>query len=241
MKMTRKLIPALVMLIVSAIMLSTASFAWFANNTSVSATSMTVKANTDVKFLQITDETKTAWGKTAEAKNKSALDLNLVHAHIATGETVTWWKGEANDPGSPTANSALTEVEESDISTGNYALVNTFYVRMSNTTELTNLTISGVAVTGASNLKSALRVLVVASDDEDTILGAQLWDADGNTLIQDAENDIDSASALAGTVTNEEIELSVYVFYDGEDSSAYTDNVATGVDALTVSVSFSAS
>lgn len=239
MKMTRKLIPALVMLIVSAIMLSTASFAWFANNTTVTATSMTVKANTDVKFLQITDETKTAWGKTANAKNESALDLNLVHAHIADGKTVSWWKGEADDPASPTANGALTGVAESEISTGKYALVNTFYVKMSNTAQLTNLTISGVVVTGESNLKSALRVLVVAYD-EDTILGAQLWNANANTLIQDAVNNIDSASALADTVTNEEIKLSVYVFYDGEDSSAYTDNTGA-VANQTVSISFSAS
>lgn len=245
MKMTRKLIPALVMLIVSAIMLSTASFAWFANNTSVSATSMTVKANTDVKFLQIkNDDEGSTWGKTAEATNASDTDLKLVHAHIATGKDVTWWEGEADDPGSPDANDDLTPVNEGDIS-GNYALVNTFYVKMSNAdTTLTNLTISGVTITagsGASNLQPALRVLVVATASDDSVLGAQLWNAATNNRVTDT--DIESATALAPTVTgvaDQEIKLSVYVFYDGEDASAFTNNTAA-VAEQTVSISFSAS
>lgn len=44
MKKMRKIIPALAMLLVSAIMMSTASFAWFTMSASVTATGMTVKA-----------------------------------------------------------------------------------------------------------------------------------------------------------------------------------------------------
>ena len=44
MKMTRKLIPAIAMLLVSAVMMSTASFAWFTMNSTVQATGMTVTA-----------------------------------------------------------------------------------------------------------------------------------------------------------------------------------------------------
>ena len=43
-KMTRKLIPALAMLLISAVMMSTASFAWFTMNTEVTATGITVTA-----------------------------------------------------------------------------------------------------------------------------------------------------------------------------------------------------
>lgn len=244
MKSTRKIIPALVMLLVSAIMLSTASFAWFANNTTVEAKSMTVKANTDVKFLQIADEGKSSWGKYANAKNASNTDLKLVHAHIADNNIVSWWKGEADDPASPDANAPLTSVDEEDVS-GTYALVNTFYVKMSNAdTTLTDLTVSGVTITagsGASNLQPALRVLVIATAADGQILGAQLWNAQTNTLVN--ETDIKSAAALAPTVTgvaDQEIKLSVYVFYDGEDDSAYTNNTAV-VAEQTISISFSAS
>ncbi len=47
MKKTRKIIPALAMLLVSAVMMSTASFAWFSTNTVVEATGMKVKATAD--------------------------------------------------------------------------------------------------------------------------------------------------------------------------------------------------
>lgn len=43
-KMTRKLIPALAMLLISAVMMSTASFAWFTMNTEVTATGINVTA-----------------------------------------------------------------------------------------------------------------------------------------------------------------------------------------------------
>lgn len=44
MKTTRKLIPAIAMLIVSAVMLTTASYAWFTSNTQAQATNMVVQA-----------------------------------------------------------------------------------------------------------------------------------------------------------------------------------------------------
>ena len=50
-KANRKLIPAVAMLLVSAIMLSTASFAWFSINKEVTATGMTIKANNTANLL----------------------------------------------------------------------------------------------------------------------------------------------------------------------------------------------
>lgn len=44
MKLSRKLVPAIAMLLVSAVMLSTASFAWFSMNTTVTASDLEVKA-----------------------------------------------------------------------------------------------------------------------------------------------------------------------------------------------------
>ena len=53
MKLTKKLIPALGMLVLSASMLVTSTFAWFSMNTSVTATNMTVTAKADQVYLQI--------------------------------------------------------------------------------------------------------------------------------------------------------------------------------------------
>ena len=59
MKLTKKLIPALGMLVLSACMLVTSTFAWFSMNDRVKADGMTVTAKANQVYLQIvTDKTK---------------------------------------------------------------------------------------------------------------------------------------------------------------------------------------
>lgn len=76
MKLTKKLIPALGMLVLSASMLVTSTFAWFAMNENVTAKGMTVTAKADQVYLQIVndatdfdDETAQTW---ANATNKGS-------------------------------------------------------------------------------------------------------------------------------------------------------------------------
>jgi hypothetical protein len=56
MKLTKKLIPAIGMLMLSAVMLVTSSFAWFSMNDTVKATGMNVTAKGDQIYLQIINE-----------------------------------------------------------------------------------------------------------------------------------------------------------------------------------------
>lgn len=56
MKKFKKLIPAFCMLLVSAVMLGTSTFAWFSMNTQVKATGLNVNAKTDTTYLLITDD-----------------------------------------------------------------------------------------------------------------------------------------------------------------------------------------
>lgn len=53
MKKFKKLIPALCMLLVSAVMLGSTTFAWFSMNNTVTATGMEVAAKSDELFLTI--------------------------------------------------------------------------------------------------------------------------------------------------------------------------------------------
>ena len=53
MKTTRKILPAIAMLVVSAVMLTTASFAWLAINDTVDATGMTANVRSDSIYLLI--------------------------------------------------------------------------------------------------------------------------------------------------------------------------------------------
>ena len=51
MKLSRRLIPAFAMLLVSAVLMSTASFAWFSINSDVTATGMSITATADSSLV----------------------------------------------------------------------------------------------------------------------------------------------------------------------------------------------
>lgn len=68
MKHTKKLIPAIGMLLLSACMLVTSTFAWFSMNTTVKATGMSVSAKGDQVYLQIVNGKDKAAFKDSEAQ-----------------------------------------------------------------------------------------------------------------------------------------------------------------------------
>lgn len=242
MKSTRKLIPALVMLLVSAVMLSTASFAWLASSTEVKAGPMTVKANTDVVYMEISNN-KSQWGNTATAATATANDLKLVTATVEPASKVITWKTAAGAAPGASAADAETYQTVNPI-TADYALINTFYVRMSDksTTDLENLKISAVTINGttidAETFDESLRVLVVATDDADSVLGYQCWDL-GTDALSTAGGFTSTDTTLASKVDKSTITLNVYIYYDGEDTYAFTNNLASAVQRE-ITVSFSA-
>lgn len=244
MKMTRKLIPAFVMLIVSAIMLSTASYAWLAESTSVSAGPMTVKANTDVVFMQISND-KSDWGRSAIATTAESGYLDLITATV-TDDQVSWKTAKADSPENAAASGEYESVTDDDKIKSQYTLFNTFYVKMSNAeSELQNLKISGVALGENEEIAEdafdeALRVLVIASNEAgDTVHGIQIWDLGTGDFLEDAEGNTVGDDVLADSVTNEIIMLSVYIYYDGDDERAFTNNLSSA-ETKNLTVSFDA-
>ena len=69
MKATKKIIPALVMLLVSAVLLSTASYAWFSMNAQVTATGMQVTAQAPASLLISNTNATTGFGSTVAWAN----------------------------------------------------------------------------------------------------------------------------------------------------------------------------
>ena len=244
MKSTRKIIPALVMLLVSAIMLTTASYAWLASSREVTAGGMTVQANTDVVYMQISNskDNSAVWGNSASAPEatKTSGELELVNAYVDEGQ-VKWQTAVGAVPGATGKEGDYTPVPTI---TGTYALINNFYVKMSaeSTKQLENLTINTVSVTGdpivAESFDEALRVLVIAKNDEGTVLGYQCWDLGTKALLSGFEG----TTTLSGAekITKDAIiTLEVYIYYDGEDTYAFTNNLASATEK-NISVSFTA-
>lgn len=233
MKMTRKLIPALVMLLVSAIMLSTASFAWFASNDKVTATNMSVTANSAQQFLQISadgddyDITATA---TASSQN-----VDLVHATISADDnkTVTWGVGYSTDVDDANVDSELDPVTVDE----QYALINTFYLKLSagSTGKLENILARQITVNANDcSIKNALRILIVGSN------GAMLYSyrdaADGKITLTAAGSN--SATVLVSELTTDETEeIKVYAYFDGADVDANTA-AATKLTAMSFEILF---
>ena len=93
MKISKKLISAIVMLTLSFVMLVTSSFAWFSMNTNVKATGMSVSAKADQLFLQIVKGTET-FDSAAPQTEAQINDLNeemipVTPAQSATEKTLT--------------------------------------------------------------------------------------------------------------------------------------------------------
>lgn len=239
MKTTRKLIPALVMLLVSAIMLSTASFAWFATSTEVTAESMTVKAKANTKFLQISNSNteSSSWGTSASPEDTTAKELDLVKPVIADGSVTKWQTATSNDSASGAVNDAgYQDVAQEDVE--DYVLQADFWVKMSDNSSATLSNLKIEKVTSAadegsdeSSLAKALRVLVVGAN------GLQLWTNETGTWAADSSY----TAAILTSVTQDAQKITVYVYYDG-DSSVANSNTASP-DSLTdmnISVIFSA-
>lgn len=236
MKMTRKLIPALVMLLVSAIMLSTASFAWFASNDKVTATGMSVNAKAAQQFLQISATNGDDFDITATATGTIPVDgVDLVHATIDAGDkkTVAWGVGTSTEVDDANVDSELTTVEVSN----QYALINTFYLKLSDgsTGSLTNILARQITVTANDcSIKEALRILIVGSN------GAMLYSyrnaVDGKiTMTVDGSN---SAEVLVSELTTSETEeIKVYAFFDGADEIANTA-AATKLSSMSFEILF---
>ena len=243
MKMTRKLIPALVMLLVSAIMLSTASFAWFASNEKVTATGMSVTANSAQQFLQISTTSGGTYDIAATAQTGSKI-VDLVHATIATDKnTVTWGVGTATDVDDANVDSELTDVTldaaENDGITvdGKYALINTFYLKLSagSTGSLTNILAREITVNANNcSIKEALRILIVGSN------GAMLYsyrDAENGKITLAASGSNSAEVLVSELAVGETEQIRVYAFFDGADEVANTA-AATNLTGMSFEIVF---
>ena len=253
MKMTRKVIPALVMLLVSAIMLSTASYAWFASNSTVAADNMHVKVKSNTQFLEIS---KTSDGTFTPSVDYDAVDLagegtklvTQVTGKVGAAIDINWYIGSSSsesEKGTTDTSSAIaTWSDDAKPLSTDYALINEMYVRASEKSDLgfTNLVFDNVTVAAAdgsinNTLVNALRVLVVAtSTDNNTIIGTGLWAYSGTETYLSTS---DATSILPEIALGKTYKLTVYVYFDGEDASAITDNTV-GLEELIVSVSFKA-
>lgn len=221
MKKFAKLVPALAMLLVSATVLATSTFAWFSMNHTVTASNMTVTAKSDAFWLQIANEE----GVSKDNSNKTEADAKTTAATIypakynGTKGSDAWQYANSDSADDHTANAAgLKDVASANVA--HYRLANTFKISLKDADSVQkakDLKVATCKVTGASAFRDAIGIVVVCGENVQTIKAT--GQASGTAW------SITDAQVLAGEVTTAETEVKVYVYIDGENSAVKSANL----------------
>lgn len=242
---------AIAMVLVAAVALGSATFAWFVSNNKVDATTSKISAQSNSAFMYIYDENSTSATKKDQRADQSLVrDTPLYPAHWAyTGDAVTYATagnfytafGDSADKSDMSTDGASLVPESGDKAAGSveaavagqYAVKNTFKIG-SKGANLENLIVKGASIKddGSDNgqFDTALRVLVKCGDN---------WVLCDKVGVKAASN---TGNKLTDTVSStSETTVDMYVFYDGDDSNVFTNNLENLTKASKrITVAFSA-
>jgi hypothetical protein len=148
----KQLMAAIAMVVVAAIALSSATYAWFVNNSQVTATNVSVKAATAYSLLISHKNGENAsWGTTTE--------LNKTLDHLTPVSTI----GEVNEGDNATA-ITLSAKTDSDAAVG---IGDGTKIAVGDVRFVTNTAWSGNYATGVSEVSKSSKTTPAANDDTD--------------------------------------------------------------------------
>lgn len=258
---------AIAMVLVAAVALGSATFAWFVTNNKVDATTSTISAQSNAAFMTIANGTTGASKSNVTQVNTTIIgtaadkSTPLYPATFgeqgAQGEYAAATKGKfmtgfgtTLDNGTLNTRLELVKGTEGDAGSyaaavsGEYAIAENFNVS-SKGQNLTELKVDSVAVaendSSNSSLKQALRVLVTSADG--TVWDLYGLNAGGNAYERKLSSDPNNGPVNFGTVTaGQDTALKVYLFYEGSDVNVKTTNLEAGQLSATnaVTISFTA-
>ena len=148
----RKLVPAIAMLACSAVMLSTATYAWFTMNKEVSVTNMQVQAKADQGLLinEVATANDPNWDEKATTNQTEGIKLHAT----STANTGTWYVAYSTKKSS--AASAGQSAASADLTSDGYKTLGT---------DITTGTTKSVAAVAGTN---ALQEITWVDADQDT-------------------------------------------------------------------------
>lgn len=246
---------AIAMVLVAAVALGSATFAWFVTNSKVDATTSTISAQSNAAFMYIREEgNNDKDSTTAKSTVESAVDDKALYPahwalvdesgadagkHYATSGKFYTAFGVSASNGTMDGESILVG-DPSDAVTGQYAVKNTFRIGSKGST-LKDLVVASASLgdTGNEQFDKSLRVLVKSGDNW-VLCGYK--DA-GNTFAilgaSNTENKI--ADKVSGSEEAQEVVVDMYIFYDGDEAEAIKTNnlseLKTAAKAITVNFS----
>ncbi|MBO4331249.1 MAG: hypothetical protein J5827_04155, partial [Oscillospiraceae bacterium] len=224
-----QLLAAVAMVLVAAIALGGSTFAWFVVNSSVTAKVSQISAQTNAGSLVI------KYNATAVSSDLTADVASIESTPLYPAQWADNFKANGDPKGAEDGvyqfeTGFASVVTAADLKadtltavgnpaaavTGEYAVLNAFNVSAKGS-NLSNLKVTAATISdaGNTNLDTALRVLVVCGE---------------NWVLCDKDGIVDSKSAtegfLASTVTaGADTAVNMYVFYDGNDTNIFTNNL----------------
>jgi len=225
----KKLIPALCMLLVSAILLGTSTYAWFSMSKDVTATGMEITAKSDAIFLEING--------TEDGGVYSTTGTNAVNAQLYAAHHVDTWSALADvtdfdldddstadnwyyryNANSDNATNAMTPITYIDSFT-DYVAVSQYNVRLRQGSQATGYDLYVKSITIPAN--KGITVIIAGQD------GYKEFSATATPAFS-------TADVISNTVTTTAQVVTAYIYFNGDDANVYTDNINT----LTGEISF---
>lgn len=256
-KLKTQLLAAVAMTLVAVIALGSSTFAWFAANKTVTASSVDISATSDQPFLQISGEAAGTYSTAATlSTGNSATNLKLTTPLNLSDNLIAYKANQAAEDTVTTTPTAATKADEVKWGTAystktnevqgdkvpwdvtnektQYVLETHVYLRTAENTKGYKLKMEVPTVdAGTNSISEAFRIVAVAEDGSWMMYnkGTDVVTACANGyLVQDI--------AQEKNVTKAYNDITIYVYFDGKDNGAYTD-VASDLSKITSNLVFS--
>ncbi|WP_337491103.1 hypothetical protein [Vescimonas sp.] len=257
MKKFRKLIPALCMLLVSALFVGTSTYAWFSMNTKVTADNMKVTAVADNPYLQIskTDSksgfdtsvsldmaaTKalkliTPLNVNADAAANSYFDTNGTNEGVLASKAtkpadLIWGYATSTKTSESQGTNKTTKMDATKAD--DYYVVDEMWLKVADEgANGYNLTAACEFTKGANTIANSVRVLLITDDGKYVIFKADGTTVDGNAKLADV-----LTAKKTGGVPGDVLHVTAYMYFDGTHADAYTDK-ATNLSEVSAKLTY---
>ena len=249
MKNFRKLIPAVCMLLLAAVMAGTSTFAWFSMNTTVTAGTMAVSATapTNLRICATNSTDDSEWSGALSLSGSSLTTMVPVSCDN-TNATLAFYKVEANGDKIEYDNGAYKEDTTFELATAGKDYYTTSFFIKAVGADASDLKLSTItrSAGGTKELDKALRVMAVCGENKfiyEPVTGAAATYKAVKSLNTEKPvlgNDItvsNAGSVLADTVTKTAVQVTIYIWYEGQDPACKSSNTVD-VAGTTFSLSF---
>lgn len=250
----KKIIPSICMLLVTAVLMGTSTYAWFSMNREVKATGMKVTASTSANLV-ITGTAGANFSDVdsfiVEWKDTTATVLAPVSSKDGKKFFTTAAAAEANTGFDVKDGAVFTKVNDAGTSTAKYYYTKTVYIGVKGVNGLGQLkvkpvinttTIGGTGVAEKNDIYKALRIAVFAKDQNSTVFAGDLSSrTNWNPIVKEGTKGTDAGLTEAGTTTavtgtgvalagletlekETWYEISIFVWLDGQDEACTANN-----------------